>query len=53
MSAALKRVSYLVLAVAVLISAAAAVVLNVPAAQDAVFKRAATAVLAQAPEPLD
>jgi ribonuclease Z len=39
--------------VVVLIGAAAAVVLNVPAAQDAVFKRAATAVLSQTLEPLD
>lgn len=53
MSVAMKRVSYVVLAVAVLIGAAAAVVLNVPAGQDAVFKRAATAVMARAPEPLD
>jgi len=49
----LKKFSYAVVAVVVLIGAAAAVVLNVPAAQDAVFKRAATAVLSQTLEPLD
>jgi ribonuclease Z len=49
----LKKLFYAVVAMAVLIGAAAAVVFNVPAAQDAVFKRAATAVLAQTLEPLD
>jgi ribonuclease Z len=49
----LKKLFYAAAAMVALIGAAAAVVLNVPAAQDAVFKRAATAVLAQAPEPLD
>ncbi|MCP3920943.1 MAG: MBL fold metallo-hydrolase, partial [bacterium] len=49
----MKKLFYVVAALVVLISAAAAVVLNVPAAQDAVFKRAAIAVLAQTPEPPD
>jgi ribonuclease Z len=49
----LKKLFYVVLALAVLIGAAAAVVVNVPAAQDRVFKRGATAVLGQTPEPLD
>jgi len=49
----LKKLFYAVVAMVVLIGAAAAVIFNVPAAQDAVFKRAATAVLGQTPEPLD
>jgi ribonuclease Z len=49
----LKKLFYAAAAMVALIGAAAAVVLNVPAAQDAVFKRAATAVLGQTPEPLD
>jgi len=49
----MKRLFYAVVAVVALIGAAAAVVLNVPAAQDAVFKRGATAVLSRAPEPPD
>jgi ribonuclease Z len=49
----LKKLVYAVVAVVLLIGTAAAVVLNVPAAQDAVFERGATAVLGQAPEPLD
>ena len=49
----MKKLFYAVVAMVVLIGAAAAVVFNVPAAQDAVFERAATAVLGQTPEPLD
>ena len=49
----MKTLFYVAAAVVVLIGAAAAVVFNVPAAQDAVFRRAATAVLGQTPEPLD
>ena len=49
----MKKLVYAVVAVVLLIGTAAAVVLNVPAAQDAVFERGATAVLGQAPEPLD
>jgi ribonuclease Z len=49
----LKKVFSVAVAMVVLIGAAAALVFNVPAAQDAVFKRAATAVLGQTPEPLD
>jgi ribonuclease Z len=49
----LKKLFYAVVAVAVLIGAAAAAVFNVPAVQDAVFKRGATAVLGQTLEPLD
>jgi ribonuclease Z len=49
----LRKLFYVVVAMVVLIGAAAAVVFNVPAVQDAVFKRTATAVLAQTPELLD
>ena len=49
----MKKLFSVVVALVVLTSAAAALVFNVPAAQDAVFKRAATAVLGQTPEPLD
>jgi ribonuclease Z len=49
----LKTLFYVVAAVVVLIGAAAAVVFNVPAAQDAVAKRVAGAFLGQTPEPLD
>ncbi len=49
----MKRLLYFLIALVVLVGAAAVVLFNVPAAQDAFFKRAATAVLAQAPEPLD
>lgn len=49
----MKQLFYVVVAMVVLIGAAAAAVLDVPAAQDRVFKRAATAVLGQTPEPLD
>jgi ribonuclease Z len=52
-SMSLKKLFYAVIVLVVLIGSAAVVVLNVPAAQDAVFKRAVTAVLTQGPEPLD
>jgi ribonuclease Z len=50
----LKKLFYAVIALVVLIGAAVAVLFNAPAAQDAVAKRVATALLGQKPEaPLD
>jgi len=49
----MKKLLAALVAVIVLIGVAAAVVLYVPAGQDAAFRRGATAVLSRAPEPLD
>ena len=49
----MKKLFYAVIALVVSISAAAAVLFNAPAAQDAVAKRVATAFLGQTPEPVD
>ena len=49
----MKKVLYAVLILATVLALAAAVVYNTAAGQDAVFKRAATAVMSQSAEPFD
>ncbi|HIF93688.1 MAG TPA: hypothetical protein EYQ60_11270 [Myxococcales bacterium] len=49
----MKKLFYVVVALVVLISAAAALLFNAPSAQDAVAKRVATAFLGQKPESVD
>ncbi len=49
----MKKLIYVLLAVAVVLGAAAAVIFNTPAGQDAFFKRAAAALLGNAPETFD
>jgi len=49
----LKKIAIALLAVGAVLGAAAAVVYNTAAGQDAIFKRAASAVMGATPEPLD